>query len=133
MAPAARSSGRAPQMIFGVPSSRDGAAGEQHASGPVVALVLAAGAVVSFSVSDVIESRGLAAEDLSVGTWLLAWVLLCWVSLVSGAWAVSLLLRGVRRQPVPGLGAVVLGAALVLIAVAAWTHPLWGSGAGTGV
>lgn len=100
--------------------------------GPVVALVLAAGAVASFAVSDGLGPRGPVAEDLAVGTWLLAWVLVCWASLVSGACAVPLLLRGVRRQPVPRLGAAVLGAALVLIAVAVRTHPLWGSGSGSG-
>lgn len=101
--------------------------------GPVVALVLAAGAVASFSISDGIGSRGPVAEDLFVGTWLLAWVFLCWASLVSGACAVPLLLRRVRRQPESRLGAAALGAALALIAVAVWTHPLWGSGSASGV
>ena len=99
---------------------------------PVVALAFAAGAAASFSVSDAIGPLDPGAEDLFVGTWLLGWVLLCWASLVGGASVVALLRRAVTRQPVSRSGAALLGAALALIAVLVWTHPLWGSGSGSG-
>jgi hypothetical protein len=100
--------------------------------GPVAALAFAAGAAVLLAVSDRIGWLDPGTELLFVGTWLLGWALLCWAVLVSAASAVPLLRRAVTRQPVSRSGAVLLGAALALIAVLVWTHPLWGSGSGSG-
>jgi len=100
--------------------------------GPVAALTLAAGAATSFAVSDAIGPLDTGAEDLFLGTWLLGWVLLCWAALVGAASAVPLLRGAVTRQPVSRSGAALLGSTLALVAVVVWTHPLWGSGAGTG-
>ena len=100
--------------------------------GPVVAVALAAVAAASFSVSDAAGPLDPGAEQLFVGTWLLGWVLLCWASLVGGASAVPLLRRAVTRQPVSRSGAALLAAALGLVVVLVWAHPLWGSGSGYG-
>jgi hypothetical protein len=97
-----------------------------------VALAFAAGAAASFAVSDAIGSLDPGTEELFVGTWLVGWVLVCWASLVGGASAVPLLRRVVTRQPVSRSGAALLAATLALIAVLVWTHPLWGSGSGSG-
>ena len=100
--------------------------------GPVLALALAAGAAASLAVSDAIGPLDPGAEDLFTGTWLLGWVLLCWASIVGAASAVPLVRGAMARQPVSRWAAALLGAAFALVAVVVWTHPLWGSGAGTG-
>ena len=98
----------------------------------MAALALTVGAAVSFAVSDAIGPLARRTEDLFVGMWLLGGVLLVWAAIVGAASAVPLLRRAVTRQPVSRSGASLLVAALALTAVVAWTHPLWGSGSGSG-
>jgi hypothetical protein len=97
-----------------------------------VALALAVGAATSFAVGDAIGPLDTSTEDLFTLAYLVGLVLLCWASLVGGAFAVALVRRVVTRQRVSRSGAALLVAALALIAVVVWTHPLWGAGTAYG-
>jgi hypothetical protein len=97
-------------------------------TGPAVALVLAAAAAAAFLVGDAIEFFDPAADGgLFIGSYLMGCALLGWASLVGVGCAVAMLRRGVSRR-----GALFLGAALALVVVVLWTHPLVGSGSGQG-
>lgn len=99
---------------------------------PVSALALAAGAAVSFGVSDAVGFLSDRAEDVFILAWLLGWVLLVWAAIISGAYAVVLLRRSLSQRPVLRSEAALGAASLVFIAFFMATHPLWGSGSGFG-
>jgi hypothetical protein len=101
-------------------------------TGPVATLVLAGSAALLFAVGDAIGFRSAGAEALFVASWLLGWTLLAWATILGGVCAVGLVRRLVsRRGPAwPEVALSVAGAAVVLAVI--WTHPLWGSGSGSG-
>ena len=99
---------------------------------PISALALAAGAALLFGVGDAVGFLSDAAEDVFIATWLLGWVLLAWAVIISGGYAVVLGMRLSSKRSVSPWGVAVLSAAVALIAVVVATHPLWGSGSGTG-
>ncbi|MCM6764195.1 hypothetical protein NB037_17405 [Rathayibacter sp. ZW T2_19] len=92
---------------------------------PVAALVFAAGAALAFGLGDALEAVSDEAFALS---WILGWGLLAWSALL-GLLAVALL---ASRRPLSRTGLGVCLAAVAVIVVVAATHPLVGSGAGTG-
>lgn len=93
---------------------------------PVAALAFAAAAALSFGLGDALETVSDEAFALS---WILGWALLVWSGLL-GILAVALL---ATRRPLSRAGLGVCVAAVALIAVVAATHPLVGSGSGSGV
>ena len=97
---------------------------------PASALALAVGAAASFAIGDAVGIFTRAAEDVSVLTWLMGWVLLGWAAIIGGGYAVVLCLRSLSRRPVSLVQVTLAASALALIAVVLATHPLWGTGSG---
>ena len=102
------------------------------ATGPLVALALAGGAVISFGVGGAVGYLSEAAESAFVLTGLLGWVLLVWAVIVAGACSVGLIRRALARRPVTGTEWVLLSACVALIVLTALLHLPWGSGSGFG-
>jgi hypothetical protein len=99
---------------------------------PLTALALAAGAAVLFAVGNAVGFHSEAAEDVFIFTWLLGWVLLAWASIVGGGFAVVLGWRALSRRQVFGSEVTFAVAALALITLVVVSHPLWGTGSGSG-
>ena len=99
---------------------------------PVSALVLAVGAAASFGIDDAVGILSGAAENVSVLTWLMGWVLLTWAVIIGGGYAVLLGLRSFSRRSVSLAQVVLVVSSLALIAVVMVANPLWGTGSAVG-
>ncbi|WP_129338063.1 hypothetical protein [Cellulomonas endophytica] len=96
------------------------------------ALALAGGAAVALVAGDLVGSASPAAETVFTGLWVVGWVLVVWAVLVGGAAAV-LLGRGLSRGRRPVLTETLLVVAtVVVLAAVVVSHPVVGSGGGTG-
>jgi len=94
--------------------------------------VLAGCAALSLAVGDAVGFVSASAEALSTLSWVVGWVLLTWAVIAGGAVAVHLVRAVVLRRRV---APIEVGLVVATVAVIAWTictHPLAGSGAGTG-
>lgn len=99
---------------------------------PISAMAMAAGAAACFAVGDAVGFLTDATEDVFIVSWLLGWVLLSWAAIVGGGYAVHLGFRLRARQRVYRQETALVAVTLLLIAVVAATHPLWGTGTGVG-
>ncbi len=99
--------------------------------GPLAALALAVGAVVSFGAGNAMGFLSDSAESVFVLTSILGWVLLVWAVVVAGGSLVALIRRALARRPVPRLELALLSACFALVVLAVSMRPLWGSGSGS--
>ncbi|ABS03487.1 hypothetical protein FHR75_000182 [Kineococcus radiotolerans] len=104
--------------------------------GAVLTLGLAGGAALVFAVTDAVGFRSERAESLSTPLWVLGWALLVWATIAGGVCATHLAHRLLSPRP-PARAETLLRLLLLLTSAAlitavVRTHPLWGSGSGTG-
>ncbi|WP_207454980.1 hypothetical protein [Desertivibrio insolitus] len=98
----------------------------------VATVVLAGAAALVFAVGDAIGSADAVTETLSTGAWALAWTLLGFAALLAVGCAVALVRGVVAHRHPTRIEVVLFVVGVAVIVAAAATHPLWGSGSGTG-
>lgn len=96
---------------------------------PAFAVILAACAAVSFGIGDAVGFVRPGTEGVFALTWFAGWTFLGWSMVLVGSTAVLLVRRVIAWRWLDGS---LLAGCAVLVGVVLWTHPLWGSGSGTG-
>ena len=89
-------------------------------------------ALGSFGTGDAVTFLSDTAERIFVLTWLVGWVLLLWAVVVADGSLVALTRRALARRTVSRVEVALLGVGVALVVLTVSTHPLRGSGSGSG-